>query len=49
MKHLTVLATLAATPALADAGPHLHPHGGEAVASGLVIVALVWLARSLAR
>jgi hypothetical protein len=46
---LTVLATLAATPALAHAGPHLHPHGAEAAAAGLVLAALAWLLPRAAR
>jgi hypothetical protein len=42
MKHriLTILASLAATPALADPGLHHHPHG---VAAGWIVAAAVLL------
>ena len=49
MKLPTAIAILAATPALAHEGLHLHPHGGEAIAIGLVLAALAWLVGSRAR
>ncbi|MFC4667895.1 hypothetical protein ACFO5X_04960 [Seohaeicola nanhaiensis] len=42
MKRLALLAGLAATPALAHPGAHLHPHGSGdwlAVVMGLVVIA----------
>ncbi len=44
---LSAAAILAATPALAHDGPHLHPHGTELawslLAMGLVAAFAVWL------
>ena len=40
-----LIATLAASPAMAHAGPHLHPHGGEALLVALLLIgaaALIW-------
>ncbi|MHA6345423.1 hypothetical protein [Roseivivax sp. CAU 1761] len=40
-----LLASLAATPALAHGGPHMHPHGLEApLMLGLAVAAVVALA-----
>ena len=53
MKRLALGLTVAAGPALAHSGPHLHPHDGAswlAVAGALAVMALAgWLALARAR
>ncbi len=41
MKYALPLAILAATPAAAHSGPHLHPHAVEGWVVGLGILALL--------